>query len=98
MRWTRNGDVLIEVGNDAEDKLTSAIGEAFGVEGNVRELVLRTEIEVLDLDEMMVEAGVRHGRQGQHDDRAFRKSLKAYVELNDELAPRLLCTGHLKVG
>lgn len=42
---------------DSRSKLTSAIKEAVGVVGNMRELVPRTEVEILD--ETMVAAVVR---------------------------------------
>lgn len=57
VRKTRNEDVLIELGEDTDNKtkLSTAIREAVGDEGNVRQLIPPTKVEVLDLDETKLE-------------------------------------------
>lgn len=112
VRQTRSGDVLIEVKSEGEgrSKLSSAIRGAVGEAGYVRELVPRTEVEILDLDETTEEGEIkealkRHFGLSQLGDvkvnltkKAFRGNLKGFVELSEELAARLTRTGHLKVG
>lgn len=112
VRETKNGETLIEVGPaaDRRTKLSSAIRGAVGAGNFVRELVPRTEVEVLDHDttldvEEVTEAVRKHF--GDIDPgnikvnitkRAFRVHLKVYVELSEELASRPLRTGYLKVS
>lgn len=53
IRRTRNGNVFTEVGSDAEGraKMSSAIMEDVGNGEDVRELIPRIEVKVLDLAE-----------------------------------------------
>lgn len=112
IRKTRNGDVLIEVQGETEgrNKLSSAIRGVVGGKGNVRELVPRTEVEILDLDEITEEGEIHEALQRHFGEsltgkvkvdmtkKVYRGTLKAFVELREELAARLIRTGHLKVG
>lgn len=60
-RTTRNEDVLIQVGGDAEDKneMSSGIREAVGVGGNVYQLGPRIEDELLSLGQTNLEKEIR---------------------------------------
>ncbi|XP_033228834.1 uncharacterized protein LOC117180444 [Belonocnema kinseyi] len=112
VRETRNGEVLVEVvpAADGRSKLSAAIRSVVGEDARVRELVPRTEVEVLDLDTTTdgeeFEAAIRRhfGEQlfGEMKvcltKRAFRATLKAFVEINEEIATKLVHAGHLKVG
>lgn len=98
VRKTKEGEVLIEMGpaDDGRSKLSSAIKEAVGVGGSVRELVSRMEDEVLDPEAITYVKEVMNTVQKQFDGQAavhvkvtiskktFRWSLKTYVELSEE--------------
>lgn len=82
--------------------------ESLRVGENVRELVAQSEIEILDLYVMAEEEEVEDAlkrdiwcaNSGQTKvtlrKKAFRRSLKAYVEIREELAARPIRTRHLK--
>lgn len=86
---------------DDRTKLYSAIREAFGAGRSVRELVPRTDVEVLDLDTTSDGQEVAEAVRKYFGDikakivnvnitkRVFRGHLKAYVELSEELT--LMC-------
>lgn len=75
----------------------------------MRELVPRIEAEVLDLgitiDQEEVKDALSRNFGEMTDElevnftmKAFRGSLKAFVELSEDVATKLLRSGHIKVG
>lgn len=77
MSGRRGRAKIIEVDGDAEDKtkLFSAIREAVGDGGNLRQLVSRIEVDIFDLIETTLEKEVRDAVRRQ-----FRASLAVDVK------------------
>lgn len=83
VRQFRNEEVRIEVGDaaDGRPKLAFAVKEAVGVGGKVRQLVLRTKDEVLDLD-IIADAKEVSAALRRHFSEPMRGELKVNITKN----------------
>lgn len=84
----------------AEDRtnLTSAIREEVAVGGNVRELVSRTVEEAKGALRRRFSENMTGETKVSLTQKAFRGSSKAYVNVSEELAARLILIEHLTLG
>ncbi|KAJ8967549.1 hypothetical protein NQ314_002864 [Rhamnusium bicolor] len=110
IRETRAGDVLLELGRKTADKekFSSALKEAVGQIGNVRNLVPRGTVEIRDLDGVTDEDDIRNAVERNIKETAgpvkvrmsktYRGQKTAIVEMNELGVSELLKRSRIKIG
>lgn len=111
IRQTRAGDVLLELGHKSKNReaFSSAVKKAVGQAGDVRDLVPRVTLEIMDLDSLTTEDEVCQALQQDLEDITgemkvsltkinSRGQRMAIVELNEQEANKLLEKTRIKVG
>lgn len=110
IRQTREGHVLLELGNRTEDpeRLRNALATALGDTGLVKTLATRKTLEIRDLDCLTekkdVEEALRRDLQDTGEMKVNltainpREQRAAIVELEDRLAAKLLKQARIRIG
>ena len=111
IRQTKGGEILQELGRETKDlqAFSDEVKTALGKTGVVKNLVLRVTLELLDLDSTTTTEDVEEalkreldGRNGEMKVSVSKSNRRgqviAFVEMNEQVANKLLETSRIKIG
>lgn len=110
IRQTKGGDALFELKLETKrcDLFSNAVREAVGNLGSVKEIVLKTTVEIRDLDETVTTEEVKQAVKRVLGDEALTGAVRlcntlrgqalAFVELPEQDPLKLLDNGKVKIG